>query len=218
MCAEKLKPKGVFLDLDGTIVDSRQAYFEAAHIAFSAVGKDPPEMKVALEIPRRLEQGLALKDITETERKKFVAIYLKAYYSLTLSKTSLMPQVSATLQNLSQKAKIALITMRSVPKEILAQELRQFDIAQHFSCIITAKDVPKPKPSPEGLFVGSKIMGVSVRACVIAGDSVNDIRAGKLAGAKTVAVLSGLYDREELSKENPDLILPDVSKLPNFIE
>jgi len=28
--------------------------------------------------------------------------------------------------------------------------------------------------------------------CIIAGDSVNDVRAGKAAGARTVAVLSGL--------------------------
>jgi beta-phosphoglucomutase-like phosphatase (HAD superfamily) len=36
---EKLKAKGIFLDLDGTIVDSTEAYIEAARIAFQAVGQ-----------------------------------------------------------------------------------------------------------------------------------------------------------------------------------
>jgi phosphoglycolate phosphatase len=54
--------------------------------------------------------------------------------------------------------------------------------------------------------------------CIIVGDSVNDVRAGKAAGARTVALLSGLFLREELIKECPDLILPDVSELPEYIE
>ena len=58
MCENRLKVKGIFLDFDGTIVDSKEAYIEAAKIAFQAVGQRAPENKVALEIPKRLEQGL----------------------------------------------------------------------------------------------------------------------------------------------------------------
>ena len=54
--------------------------------------------------------------------------------------------------------------------------------------------------------------------CVIAGDSVIDIRAGKAAGAKTVAVLSGLYSQKELAEEKPDLILKDITWLPNHVD
>jgi phosphoglycolate phosphatase len=61
-------------------------------------------------------------------------------------------------------------------------------------------------------------LDVEMCECIIAGDSVNDVRAGKAAGARTVAVLSGLFNREELAKECPDLILPNVSSLPEFIE
>ena len=35
-----LKVKGIFLDLDGTIVDSREAYKEAARIAVKPSGKN----------------------------------------------------------------------------------------------------------------------------------------------------------------------------------
>ena len=72
----KLKAKGIFLDLDGTIVDSTEAYIEAARIAFRAVGQKPPEIKAALEIPRRLEQGLTINDILEGDTKKFLGVYL----------------------------------------------------------------------------------------------------------------------------------------------
>ncbi len=43
MNQKRWKTKGIFLDLDGTIVDSTGAYIEAARIAFQAIGKNPPD-------------------------------------------------------------------------------------------------------------------------------------------------------------------------------
>ena len=78
-----LKVKGIFLDLDGTIVDSKEAYIEAARIAFQACGQKPPEEKAAFEIPRRLEQGLTISDIVKGDSEKFLSIYFETYYSIT---------------------------------------------------------------------------------------------------------------------------------------
>jgi phosphoglycolate phosphatase-like HAD superfamily hydrolase len=44
------------------------------------------------------------------------------------------------------------------------------------------------------------------------------VKAGKAAGAKTVAVLSGLFSIEEFVKERTDLIIKDVAALLNFVE
>jgi phosphoglycolate phosphatase len=217
MNEDRLKVKGIFLDLDGTIVDSCQAYLEAAHTAFKAVGQEPPEMKTALEIPRRLEQGLSINDVINCDREQFLAVYLKAYYSITKKETKLIPNVSCTLEVLSAKAKLALITMRHVPSKAIIEELSYFGIAKYFTHVVTALDTSKPKPSPEALIRCVKALDVDICECVIAGDSVNDIRAGKAAGAKTVAVLTGLFQCEELAMECPDLILPNITKLPQFI-
>ena len=212
------KVKGIFLDLDGTIVDSKEAYLEAARIAFQTTGQKPPEEKTALEIPRRLEQGLAITDITNGDSKKFLSVYLKTYYSITQEKTKLIPNVSATLETLSAKTKLALITMRHVPKQAIIKELECFGISKYFSHVVTALDTSKPKPSPEALIKCVQALDVEICECIIAGDSVNDVRAGKAAGARTVAVLSGLFRCEELIKECPDLVLNDVNALPKFIK
>ena len=63
-----------------------------------------------------------------------------------------------------------------------------------------------------------KTTGIETCECVVVGDSVADIKAGKAAGAITVAVLSGIFSREELEREKPDLILENVNKLPDFLE
>lgn len=218
MNVTKLKAKCIFFDLDGTIVDSREAYYEAARVAFQAMGQEPPETKAALEIPRRLEQKQPISDIIKGDTRKFLQVYLKTYYSVTPEKTKLVPNVSTVLKILSTKAKLALITMRSVPTENIIKELERFSIAKYFTYVVTALDTHKPKPSPEALIQCVKALDVQMRDCIIVGDSINDIKAGKAAGIKTVAVLSGLFSREEVVKEHPDLIIRDATALPNFIE
>ena len=113
---------------------------------------------------------------------------------------------------------LSLVTMRFVPKQSLINELKKFNIAEYFDPIVTAIDTCKPKPSPEALLKCVNSMNLAVEDCVIVGDSVNDIKAGRAANMKTVSVLSGIYSLQELVKEKPDFIIPNISFLPDFIE
>lgn len=218
MQLNKLKAEGIFLDLDGTIVDSTEAYIEAARIAFQAIGKKAPAEATLLEIPRRIEQYKTIDDITEGYTREFLPIYLHAYHSIAEQTTRLLPNILSTLETLSKKSKLALITMRHVPKEVIWKELGYLGINKYFNQVITALDTPKPKPSPQPLIKCVETLKLNLQDCIIAGDSINDVRAGKAAGVKTVAVLSGLYCRETLEKEKPDLLLPDISALIQHIE
>jgi len=204
--------------LDGTLVDSSGAYMQAGRVAFQAMKKKLPENKVLLEIPKRIEQRLTIDDITHSDSKKFMQIYLKAYYSATEAKNKLMPNIVETLQTLSEKAKLALITMRYCPNQVIQKELDYFGIAEYFAYIVTAMNTAKPKPSPEALIRCVEALDLEMCDCIIVGDSVNDVRAGKAAGARTVAVLSGLFNHDELARECPDLILPDVTLLPEYVK
>ena len=215
----KLKVKGIILDLDGTIVDSREAYVEAAKAAFAAIGQEKVDIKIAKEIPRRLEQNLSINNMIKgIDMQKFLDAYLKSYYKVTATKTKPMPNVSETLKRLSQKAKLALITMRHVPKEKVIKELEKFGLAKYFQLVTTALDTSQPKPSPEALTKCVRQLGIQTSECAVVGDSVVDVRAGRNVGAKTVAVLSGIFTREELEMEKPCLILKSVNELPDFLE
>jgi pyrophosphatase PpaX len=214
----KLKVKAILLDLDGTIVDSRDAYLEAARTAFQAIGLEPPTCQTALKIPRRLEQNQPINDLTKTNTQQFLNIYLKTFYAITEAKTKPIPNIHLALKTLQQKATLALITMRNVPNAKLTKELQHFRLAQYFAHIITAQDTDKPKPSPEALIKALKAIDVEICDCLTVGDSPSDIKAGKAAGVKTAAVLSGLYTKQELAKLNPYLILKDATHLPHYIE
>ena len=215
----RLKVKGILLDLDGTLVDSKAAYLEAAKTAFSALGCRTFDATLVKEIPKRLEQKLPIDDLLQgINADKFLTIYLKAYYRATATKTRLMPNITETLEKLSEKGRLALITMRHVPEKMVIQELENLGIAKNFAYVVTALDTRNPKPSPEAYAKCSEHLNIESCECAVVGDSVADIRAGKAAGAKTVAVLSGLFSREELEKEEPDLILESVEELPAFLD
>jgi len=215
----KLEVKGIILDLDGTIVDSTEAYVEAAKAAFAAIRQENVDIKTTTEIPRRLEQNLSINNmINGINAKKFLHAYLKSYYKVTAIKTKPIPNVSEILKKLSQKAKLALVTMRHVQTEKVIIELENFGLAEYFQLVVTALDTSQPKPSPEALIRCAKQLGIQISECAVVGDSVADVRTGRNVGAKTVAVLSGIFTREELEMENPYLILKSINELPDFLE
>ncbi len=214
-----LHAKGIMFDLDGTILDVRSAYLEAASKAFSSLGARTVNIILVTEIPKRLEQDLPIDDLLEgINAKKFLNAYLKSYYQSTAEKAKPMPRISETLTKLRQKSRLALITRRKVTERDLRKELSTFGLNDFFQYVATASDTDKPKPSPEALIRCSREIHVSPSECIIVGDSVVDVRAGKNADIRTVAVLSGIFSREDLEKENPDLILESVNELPFFIE
>jgi phosphoglycolate phosphatase len=214
----KLKAKGIFLDLDGTVLDSTVAYLQAAKIAFRAVNKPIPLDEVMLDLPKRLELSRPIEHITHGTTAEFLPVYLDAYHSISEREAKLLPNVESTLACLSTKYKLGLFTMRHVSRKMLQKELDIHGIGKYFTHIVTALDTDKPKPSPEGLMLCIDALKLDICDCIMAGDSVNDLRAGKAAGVRTIGFLSGLYTREELEQESPDLILSDLSALPKHLE
>ncbi len=215
---DKLNVRGILFDLDGTILDTRGAYLEAARTAFLATKQQPPEAAVALEIPKRLEQRLPIRDIVNADKQEFLAAYLKAFYEISRLRSKPIIGTLETLELLSRKTKLSLITLRYAPSAAIVAELEHFGLAKYFSHVVTALDTDKPKPSPQGLIKATLAMDVQMCDCLVVGDSVLDVKMGGAAGVKTVAVLSGLYSHAELSKEKPHLILKDISELPKFIQ
>ena len=57
------------------------------------------------------------------------------------------------------------------------------------------------------------LLNVTPQDCFYVGDLPSDIRAGKRAGVKTVAVLTGLASRERLEKEKPDFMYMNLQEL-----
>jgi len=221
---KRLMVKALLIDLDGTLVDSTRAYKEAGRAGFAAIGlPNFNDDKIAFEVARRLEQSLPIDDlftrfqIGREVEERFLPAYLEAYYSVVHVKSKLFPKARETLLTLSQNFPLALITLRYVLREQILEELTRLRLKKYFRAMVTALDVKKPKPFPDALLIAAERLEVKIQDCAIIGDSVVDVQAGKSAGAKTIAVLSGLFSRGELEKQRPDLIVRDINSLPEFL-
>lgn len=124
----------------------------------------------------------------------------------------LVSGAQATLETLYATYPLALVTARS-SRGALAF-LEQTGIFTLFHCIATALTSPRGKPSPDPILWAAQQMGVAPENCLMVGDTVVDMLAGKAAGAQVVGVLSGFGEEGELLASGADLILPSVADLP----
>jgi len=221
---KRLMVKALLIDLDGTIVDIAEPCIEAAKEAASTLQLQNIDTKIGLEIAKKLQSNLSLDEvfakfgIDKSVGEEFLKAFLNAWYTIAPKKTTPLPKVHTTLQKLSEHFQLALITRRNMPKEPIMRELERLGLTQYFKFIVTSKDVDEPKPSPKAFVKAANQLNVSVHDCAVVGDSIVDIQAGKSAGAKTIAVLSGLFTHEELREQKPDLIIKDINSLPDLLE
>ena len=220
---EKLRARALLIDLDGTIADSMEIFETAADAAFRAVGQNASSHRVGRRIARCLQLNRSLAPIFEEygvenqSRDTFLDVFLQSFYNLATRRTRLFPNVESALRELASSFPLALITRRHVPRERVVEELNRLGIGSLFKTVVTSLDVAKPTPSPDALLKAAEELGVPIDSCAVISDSGVDIQAGRRAGAKTVAVLSGLFSEKELNKESPDLIIESVRRLPNHV-
>ena len=60
--------------------------------------------------------------------------------------------------------------------------------------------------------------GVDAARCVVVGDTENDIRCARAAGARVVAVTTGTRKREDLEPLGPDLLLDDLRDTEGLLD
>ena len=78
--------------------------------------------------------------------------------------------------------------------------------------MITADDVQRGKPDPEPYVKGAELLGVPASECLVFEDAPAGIRAGKLAGARVMA-LPTTESEKELKSAGADWILPKYENL-----
>lgn len=73
------------------------------------------------------------------------------------------------------------------------------------------------KPAPGQLLAFAERVGVDPARSVMVGDSLHDLHAGRDAGMKRAAVLTGIAEAGELAP-HADVVLPDISHLAAWID
>ncbi|MEM9249913.1 MAG: HAD family hydrolase [Pseudomonadota bacterium] len=95
-------------------------------------------------------------------------------------------------------------------------QLAALDLEDRFAFIAGADSGFGAKPEPGQCLAFAETHGLDPASVAMIGDSTHDLRAGKLAGMQTVAVLTGVAEADELAPE-ADVVLEDIGHLPEWL-
>jgi HAD superfamily hydrolase (TIGR01509 family) len=215
----------VIFDMDGTLIDSIDIYFEIVEIALKKLELPPVSRTKILDAAETgdFNWDLILPDEIKDKKDEIIAaaweIINEIAPQMFAENLELIQGADNILQNISSGIpKIGLVT--STQRQYLQIKMHPLKIAgveKLFEVIITSDDVPNRKPDPEPLIECAKRLDVYPNKCVYVGDTRTDMQAGKAAGMRTVGVLTGFDDYESLKKEMPDAIIKSIGNLMEVI-
>ena len=117
-------------------------------------------------------------------------VLFQRYYAESVYQDStLYPGVHETLQTLKSSG-LALACVTNKPSRFTKPVLEKSGLTGFFGAVVSGDDLPLKKPDPAPLEFAAEQLGVPLTACVLVGDSINDIRA---AGAAEIPVLWATY-------------------------
>ena len=223
---KKLKVAAVIFDLDGTLIDSIDIYFSIVEKALERLnlpGVSRSQILAAAE-SEDFKWELVLPQEVLSRKEKVIdeawAVINEIAPQMFADNLDLIQGAEGIVEDLSSNGlKIGLVT--STQRQYLEtkmQPLKNAGVDDLFEAIITSDDVKKRKPAPDPLITCAQQLDMKPGNCVYVGDTTTDIKAGKAAGMRTVAVLTGFDEYEALEKEDPDAIIENVQNLLKIID
>ena len=218
-----MRVDAVAFDLDGTLIDSNDAWNDGLNKTLKLYGRDEDVTKeYFLENHVGVEQKQVIThhlDLSEEELERAVDRFNEIYIS-SIDHVKLQDNALDLLEYVSGRNwKKAIITnaYMDVTDAILDNlASRNMDIKRYFDTIVTRDTVKEGKPNPEIIYIACKRLGVRPENMIFIEDSTSGIIAGKNAGCHVIAVTS-TTPREKLQTAGADKTVPNLTALKKVI-
>ncbi|MGD0645391.1 MAG: HAD family phosphatase [Candidatus Bathyarchaeia archaeon] len=216
--------KAVIFDWDGTLGDTRQVIVMAFQTALSEIN-----CKVSNEyIERRIGIGAAdtFRDLLRPAKiqfdEKLIQHLVERKSQLEIMLTNQVRLFSGAkdlLEALLGKVKMSLASMNN--HSVIIHLLKANDLEKYFNAVLTAESISHSKPNPEIFLKTAAKLEINPEKCVVIEDSLFGVKAAKSANMSCIAVLTGVYSKQELEIEKPNLVvktLKDRQILPFILQ
>lgn len=179
--------QGFLFDLDGTLVDTHKANFEAYKKAIGDFGVAVTWDQFRATIGQTASQFLPqlapeLSDDQYDEIKKHKAEYYKELMHMTEANKPLIE----FMKTMAVHYPCALVTTAQ-PGNARAI-LKHHKLTEVFTVIITGGDVQEGKPSPEGYLKALELLGIKAEDTITFEDSETGKQAAEAAGIPVIMV------------------------------
>ncbi|MFI6764281.1 HAD family hydrolase [Streptomyces sp. NPDC050355] len=189
--AEAATLQAVFLDLDGTLVDTEGFWWEAEAQVFAELGHilDDAHREVVVGGPMTRSANYLIQvtgvDISLTE----LSVLLNAAFLARIQRgVPLMPGARRLLAELAAHGvPTALVTAshRAVVDQMLHSLGRE-----NFRLTLAGDDLARTKPHPDPYLTAAARLGADPARCAVVEDTLTGVTAGEAAGCPVVAVPS----------------------------
>jgi HAD superfamily hydrolase (TIGR01509 family) len=215
--------KAVIFDFDGVVADSELLHYKALNQAFATQG---------LEIPKEIhwQKYLGYTDLenimavnkdyrmnwTQADIRQLSELKAANFHALAHTEAPILDGVEPFVRML-KKTELPLAICSGAIKADIQLMLRHSGFADAFDIIVSAEDVHKGKPDPQGYLLALKKLNektsrkIIANECVVIEDSHWGLQAAAAAGMRRLAV-TNTYSRDHL---NPwaDLVVDRLDKI-----
>ncbi|MFJ3933192.1 HAD family hydrolase [Streptomyces sp. NPDC090029] len=181
----------VVFDLDGTLVDSEPAYFEAGRRLLAAHGVDGfgwQEHTAFIGIGTR-ETLLALREryALDAPLEELLAEKNRLYLELARTSAAAFPEMRAFTSMLAERG-VPMAVASGSSRAAIEAVLAGTGLDDRLPVRVSAEEVARGKPEPDVFLEAARRLGVSPAACVVVEDAPPGARAARAAGMRCIAV------------------------------
>ena len=212
--------EAILFDLDGTLMDTDDQAVERLarrlqKLRWPNPGNAARRLVMAAETPGNA--FITFLDILGLDSSlRALSDRLYGWRGLrTRDKFRIMTGVGDMLPALRERYKLAVVTTRR--KGDAEAFLGQYGLHDLFGTLVTSDSTWRLKPHPAPVRCAAQKLGVPTERCVMVGDTTVDVKSGRRAGARAVAVLCGFGERNELERAGAHAILDHTSQLPSLL-
>lgn len=205
-------PRVVILDWDGTLLNSYSSDTRAYLAMFRALEIEWGVEELKKHYSPNWYQVYEAAGIPRGDWMKADRLWRLAYAK---ESPMLLPGARSVLQWLGGRYSLGLVTGGS--RSRVCKQIREFELADHFSVCVCSEDTLRKKPHPAPLRLALRQLRAKADECVYVGDAPEDIEMARRAGMRAAGVLGPFPTEERIRAEKPDVLLESIRELPGYL-
>jgi len=222
-----LKTKLILFDIDGTLLTSGGAGESALRLAVKdRFGRDDDlkDIEIAGRTDTAIARQIFARHAVEPTPENLGAFFDRYLHHLSaelrLGKGALLPGILELLRALRGRPHVAVALLTGNLSRGAEIKLTHYGIWEYFDFGAYADD--HTDRNQLGKFARARALekhGVEFLPAdiFVLGDTPHDIDCGRAFGAKTVAIATGNYSRDQLASHNPDYLFENLKDVPRVL-
>ena len=208
--------RAIFLDLDGTLIDSRPGIAASCAAALRVLGHTPdPAFDVTPLIGPPLPQVIArlLAGFGDDRVDAGMVAYRTHYGEIGLHMATVYPGIPEAVRTLSASARCFVVTSKR--KDFAARIVASLEFAGAIGSVYGTEPDGSMDDKARLIAAVLRIERLDPSDCTMVGDRSHDVIGARANGLRTIGVLWGYGSRDELTAAGADALVTTPGDLVN---